>query len=124
MKLEYLDRASPNHKPTLVLHGDGPVVVRALSVALANLTENGIDLSTLPGVEPVDQCRVVVQASKSESGIRRIERSAFAWRLPPDALDHVLGFLEPFMGASPDEGFQWLEESGEIDFIISRGRYC
>ena len=124
MRLEYLHRANPNQKPTLLLHGDGSVVVRALSAALANLTEQGIDPSTFPGVEPVDQCSVIVQASKCETGIRRIGRSAFAWRLTEDAIDHVLGFLEPFMEASAEKRFQWLEESGEIDFIISRGRYC
>jgi hypothetical protein len=124
MKLEYLDRASPNPKPTLLLHGDDPAVVRALSAALANLTEDGIDIATFTGVEPVDQCSVIVKASKRDEGIRRIGRNAFAWCLTADALDHVLGFLEPFMEPSANGGFQWLEESGEIDFIISRARYC
>jgi hypothetical protein len=67
---------------------------------------------------------VVVNSSEVESGIRRIGRNAFAWSLTEDALDHVLGFVEPFMESSRADAFQWLYESGEIDFIISRGRYC
>jgi hypothetical protein len=78
MKLEYLDRVSPNQKPTLLLHGNDPAVVRVLSAALANLTLDRIELATFPGVEPVDQCSVVVQASRREAGIRRIGRNSFA----------------------------------------------
>jgi hypothetical protein len=124
MKLEYLDCASPNQKPVLLLYGQDADVVRAIAVALSNLTEEGIELSTFPGVEAVDQCQVLVQRSSRETGIRRSGRNAFTWRLTPDALDHVLGFLEPFMEDTTRDGFQWLEECCEIDFIVSRGRYC
>ncbi|BDG05722.1 hypothetical protein [Anaeromyxobacter oryzae] len=124
MKLEYLDQATPNRKPTLLLYGGGADVVRALAEALSSLTEQGVDLSTFPGVEAVDQCRVLVQRSKRETGIRRTGRNAFTWRLTKDSLDYVLGLLEPFMEPSTENGFQWLEEYGEIDFIVSRGRYC
>jgi hypothetical protein len=124
MKLEYLDCASPNQKPVLLFYGADFEVLRAFAAALSNLPEEGLVMSTFPGVEAVDECRVVVRPSTREAGIRRTGRNAFTWFVTGDALDHVLGFLEPFTEPSTEKGFQWLEESGEIDFIVSRGRYC
>jgi hypothetical protein len=56
--------------------------------------------------------------------ILRTGPSTFTWYVTDDALDHVVGFLEPFTDPSTENGFQWLEEFGDIDFIVSRGRYC
>lgn len=124
MRLEFVDRASPNQKPTLLFYGGDAGVVRAFAAALSSLPEDGIEICTFPGVEPVDQCRVLVRQSPREAGIRRAGRNAFIWFVTDASLGHVLGFLEPFMKPSTEDGFQWLEESGEIDFIVSRGRYC
>lgn len=124
MKLEYLDCASSNQKPVLLFYGAEFEVVRSFATVLSNLPEGGVEISTLSGVEAVDQCRVLVRHSSRETGIRRTGRNTFTWYVTRDTLDHVLGFLEPFTEPSTESGFQWLEESGEIDFIVSRGRYC
>ncbi|MGC3999575.1 MAG: hypothetical protein QM767_19870 [Anaeromyxobacter sp.] len=122
MKLEFMGEAGPDRNPTLLLYGSEAEVVRALAATLTTLTEEGVELSALPGVEAVDACRVRVQRGGG-TGIRCTGPNAFTWQLTEGTLDHVLGFLEPFMDGSTEDGFQWLEQYGEIDFIISRGRY-
>jgi hypothetical protein len=133
MRLEYFDDPSLQ-RPVLLLYGErgiDPEEVALLRRAVEELadgaTENGLRVESLPGFLAVDGCSLIAQASKSNAGVELSTGSGRSFRCGLDAVGwhRMAALLEPFADqeqARSQNGFQYLDESGPIDWIISRSR--
>jgi hypothetical protein len=81
----------------------------------------------LAGFAGVQGCSLVAQVGEANLGVERLQGSdrAFTCVRDPDGWRHVWWLLEPFVederGVNPN-GFQYLDESAAIEWIISGSR--
>jgi hypothetical protein len=133
MRLEYFEDSSLQ-RPVLLLYGErgvdpGEVALlrRAIEELARGATKDPLRVDGLPGFVGVEGCSLTVQASESDPGVHRITGSAHLFRCGLDVAGwhRVWDLLEPFAvqeQASSQNGFQYLDESGPVDWIISRSR--
>jgi hypothetical protein len=130
MRLEYFDDPSLQ-RPVLLLYGNDPEEATLLRGAVEDLadgtTTDDFRVESLPGFLGVDGCSLIAQVSDSNLGVELIPGSdrSFSCKLDAARWRHVWGLLEPFVDremASTPNGFQYLDESDAIDWIISRSR--
>lgn len=121
MKLEYLATGSDDC-PLLRIYGDEPEVCRRLCRAIEQLAQSAIAttvLSNLPGIEPIDGCRLVASAGKWDRGVVPRGDNHFEWILTPATWDNVVSRIASF--CSPGAGeYQWLNDDGDLNVLISR----
>lgn len=133
MRLEYFEDPSLP-APVLLLYGekgidpDEVTVLRRRVRQLADgAAENRFQVDGLAGCFGVEGCSLVAEVTESSSGVELIagrDRS-FGCRLDRAGWQRVWALLEPFVDpeeASSQNGFQYLDESGPIEWIISRSR--
>jgi hypothetical protein len=130
MRLEYFDDPSLQ-RPVLLLYGNDPAQTTLLRGAVQDLadgtTKDDLRVEGLPGFLGVDGCSLVAQVSDSNLGVQLIPGSdrSFRCELDPARWRHVWDLLEPFVApeiASNPNGFQYLDETDAIDWIISLSR--
>jgi hypothetical protein len=110
MKIEFLENGSADC-PLIRIYGNEPDVCEQFRQAFEQLANGNIDnvlLTELPGIEPLDGCRLVAQKGRCDRGIICKGGNVFCWMLTPDSWDDVALLIEPFCS---DEavGYQWLE---------------
>jgi hypothetical protein len=132
MRLEYFDDPSLQ-RPVLLLYGNRGIdpgevaLLRGAVEGLADGTKDHIRVEGLPGFLGVDGCSLIAQGSDSNLGVEPIPRSDRSFKCEPDPARwrRVWGLLEPFADreqALNPNGLQYLDESGPIEWIISRSR--
>lgn len=128
MQVEYFDDATPH--PVLLLYGDDPeetLLLRGAVEALADGKAKDFRVEDLPGFRGVDGCSLVAQAGDRNAGVEPVPGTSRAFRCERDRQGwrHVWWLLEPFVdpetGGKPN-AFQYLDEVGVIEWIISGSR--
>ncbi len=128
MLLEYFDDESPH--PVLLLHGsdaEETLRLRAAVKALGDGRETAFRVEDLPGFDGVAGCSLVAQVGEANLGVERVQDADRAFRCvrDPEGWRHIWWLLEPFVdpesGGDPNR-FQYLDESGAIEWIISGSR--
>jgi hypothetical protein len=132
LHLEYFDNEpiGEEYPPVLLLYGndlDETVRFRAAVEALADGSETSVRVEDLAGFSGVRGCSLVLQAGEANLGVERLQGAnlAFACTRNPEGWRHVWRLLEPFVDpetAGGTNGFQWLDESAAIEWIMSRSR--
>ena len=112
----------------LLLYGDEPDAIERLRTAIATLgPDQGVHLDRLPGFAGVDGCSLLAELGDSDRGVRPIEGSERSFRCVLDAggWRRVSDLLEPFASGrppAPGGSFQYLVETGPIEWIVSTTR--
>lgn len=126
MHLEFIPDGSPDC-PLIILSWSVPEEAERLRDALRGLassSETTAALHSLPFIKPVEGCELSAHVAEEDVGARLLENSSnrFAWSLTPQSWQHVIDLLHPM--ALPDcrSGYQWLDEAGEIEVLISTRR--
>jgi hypothetical protein len=132
MFLEYFAPIT-DQLPVLLTYGRSPTEAEALrEVALrfaaAGTDESsGVQIAELPGFRGIDGCSLLAEVGSVKLGVVPIDESHLAFRCVLDAPGwrRVAGLLEPFAADQPilePNSFQYLDESGRIEWIISGSR--
>jgi hypothetical protein len=133
VRLEYFDDPSLQ-RPVLLLYGERGIDPEAVALLrrgveelAARAKEDGLRVESLPGFLGVDGCSLLAQVGKSNVGVEPSTGTGRSLRCGLDAAGwrRVSDLLEPFADheqAGSRNGFQYLDESGPIDWIISRSR--
>jgi hypothetical protein len=138
-----MDPSGANHSATRVLRR--PLSSTACAAALRNrcgsarraapgrptatgrAQTNAVFVHELPVVVGVDDCELVAELGDAAHGVHREPAVHPSFRCVREQADWrgVAALLEPFLdasGVSEDNGFQYLDEAGPIDWIVSRSR--
>lgn len=132
MFLEYFAPVSDEF-PVLLTYGRSPTEAEALREVAVRLAATdtdesvGVQIAELPGFRGINDCSLLAEVGSVKLGVVPIDESRLAFRCVLDAPGwrRVAGLLEPFASAKPilkPNGFQYLEESGPIEWIISGSR--
>jgi hypothetical protein len=128
MLLEYLHDLGNDQRPVLLTYGTSPSAAAALQVAAKQLAaqehQGGLQLEELAGFQGVNGCSLLAKVDSTKLGVLPIDQSDRAFRCVLDSAGwrRIAGLLEPFVAARPKlnpDGFQYLDESGPVDWIIS-----
>lgn len=128
MRLEALAVGS-SYCPLIRLYQFSAADISALQAACIQLSGGIIDrfdLSAQPWIDAVGGCRLTLAAESWDRGVIADTATdaadftgGFHWFLRRGTWDNVAALLEPFLTSR--DGFQWLEQAGDIGVLISRG---
>jgi hypothetical protein len=132
MLLEYFATVN-DQRPVLLTYGTSPAEAGTLREVALRLAASGsgesagVQIAELLGFQGIDGCSLLAEVSSVKLGVVPIDGSGLAFRcvLDTSGWQRVAGLLEPFVAARPvlnPNGFQYLDESGPIDWIISGSR--
>jgi hypothetical protein len=89
-----------------------------VELSLGSISE--VDLDRLPGIVPIEACRVSAIAAKWDQGVVPTGiGNEFKWRLTPNTWDNVAALLEPFCSDDSSTGYQWIESAGDMHVLIT-----
>jgi hypothetical protein len=117
--------------PVLLTYGSAPSEVEVLQMAAKRLANSeqpsGIRIEKLTGFQGVDGCSLLAEMDSAKLGVVPIDQSERAFRCVLDQAcwHRVAGLLEPFVAERPTldrNGFQYLDDTGPIEWIISGSR--
>jgi len=120
MKLEYLSEGSPDC-PLIRLYRftqEEALRLRAIVNELSNGHLQYLALHIQPGIEPIDECQLLMKRDKLDQGIVQRAPRRFECVLSEAGWRDVSLLLEPFC-ETDTRGFQWLVEKGPISLLIS-----
>ncbi len=125
MNLEFIPDGSPDC-PLIMMSWSVPEEAEQLRQELRRLassSETTAALHSLPFIAPVEGYELLAHAAKEDVGARLLENSdnRFTWSLTPQSWQDVVDLLHP-MTLPSSSGYQWLDETGEIDILISTRR--
>jgi hypothetical protein len=126
MNIEFFADGSPDC-PLILIYGREPEQAAILMQSVHRLAEgetNWIAVHELLGFNSVDGCKLFARVSSNDGGVQRLpEREAFECLLRPASWSNIEGLLEPFTDPNTPSGrFQWLDEHGDVDLLISTHR--
>jgi hypothetical protein len=132
MFLEYFAPVTDEF-PVLLTYGRSPTEAEglrdvALRLAVTDTDEStGVQIAELPGFRGIDGCSLLAEVGSVKLGVVPIDGSHLGFRCVLDAPGwcRVAGLLEPFAADQPilePNGFQYLDESGPIEWIIAGSR--
>jgi hypothetical protein len=131
MLLEYFEPLGNRPCPVLLTYESSPSEVKVLQVAAMQLAANehqgGLQIEKLAGFQGIDGCSLLAEMDSTKLGVLPIDQSDREFRcvLDPAGWHRVVGLLEPFIAARPTlnpNGFQYLDETGPMEWIISGSR--
>ena len=138
MHLEYLEDAESQTPRVLLTYGDDPrdatVLRRAAEVLAAGDEGHEVRVDQLPDFHAVDGCSLAASVGSVDAGVEPLDGSKRAFRcvLRPATWKLVSELLEPFEstanrrppphGLKVDGRFQYLTETGPVEWIISTVR--
>lgn len=130
MRLEYFDDTGPNDRAVLLLFGDDPdearVVGDLISVVASAEPGVGVQVDGIPTVQGVDGCTLAAVVGGTDLGVELTgdRPRAFRCSLRPESWRTVAGLIEPFatLRGRPASAFQYLTDTGSVDWIISTSR--
>jgi hypothetical protein len=108
-------------RPLIRLFDFSPAAAGGLAEAIARLAAGCVEcvsVHTLPGVEALGGCRLVLRREGWDHSVTRVGPAAFECAFTPETWDNVAGLVEPF--AAGAGGHQWLAGiPGEADLLLS-----
>jgi hypothetical protein len=122
MKLEYLEAPGARPARVLLLHELAEGDVEALCEAAEGLGAGRLQHVRL--VESPGGVSLLGELAETDAGVEPVagDLSAFRCVLSRGGWRRVRDLLEPFAEASEGERFQYLTETGEIEWIVSTHR--
>lgn len=127
MRLEYLEDLESQTPRVLLAYGNDPCDAMALRraaelLAAGEVLDVRVDL--LQGFQAVDGCSLTAFVASVDSGVEPVDGSDRGFRclLRPVSWTRVAQLLEPFEKPDVPSGFQYLTETGSIEWIVSRSR--
>ena len=125
MFIEYFPDGSDDC-PLILMHGCEPDAIFGLCdrvVALAAERIQGVAVHELPGFESVNSCRLFLQTGNSDNGTYALsEAESFECRLRPASWDTFQWKLRPFTIPLSNNHFQYLDNHGDIQLLVSGHR--
>jgi hypothetical protein len=127
MKVEYFADGSEDC-PLVLLYGADPRDAAALSEALSGLTQSAearVAIHELQGFSSVAGCQLFASVARSDVGMKKVlAPNVFDCSLRVETWENVIELLEPFCQpeAEVPNRFQYLDEHGEIRWLISSER--
>jgi hypothetical protein len=121
MKLEFLPAGSPDC-PLRRLYDFSPAEIEQLPAALTALVSGTLDpvaVHELPGVEPLNGCRLTLRVRPWDQAACHTGGPAqFECGFTAETWDNVAGLVVPFTRGAG--GFQWLASvPGEVSWLLS-----
>jgi hypothetical protein len=119
MRIEYHESGSEDC-PVVVISSFTSEEVADLRRRVADLAEgvcDTVDLSAVAKLEGSARIDLELRASNRDGGIQELH-PPFTCTLRPITWGNVEGLLEPFV-AAPSTGFQWLDNTGRVKWLIS-----
>jgi hypothetical protein len=109
--------------PIIRVSSDDSTAYTRLHDAVVQLSLESIgdvDIDDLPGIVPIEGCRVSAIATKWNQGLMPTgNANEFKWRLTANTWDNVAALLEPFCSGDSRHGFQWIESAGDIAVLVT-----
>jgi len=140
MRLEYLEDLESQNPRVLLAYGDDPrdatVLRRTVEQLAASSEAQDVRIDALSGFQAVDGCSLTASVGSADSGVEQLDGSDRAFRcvLRRETWRRVSGLLEPFetteeparspyvAGLRIGAQFQYLSETGPVEWIISTER--
>lgn len=119
MRIEYHESGSEDCPVVVVsgFTGDEVARLRRCVADLAGAQCDTVDLGTEVQLEGSPRIDLRLRASNRDRGIQELH-PPFTCSLRPTTWANIEGLLEPFV-ASPSIGFQWLDDTGRVKWLIS-----
>lgn len=126
IKMEFLD-GNTGDLPLVRLFGFEPAslyLLRWICGALVGRWTDELDLNEAPWLEVIGNCHFVWRRTEQDRGVwRPADGEPFVLELSREAWIEVDGKISS-LEASPDPGYNWLCDEGEIDVLVSQsGRW-
>jgi hypothetical protein len=93
-------------------------LIKAAIDQLASAHVNEIRLTDVSGVERDGHIELVAIVGRRDQGILRKGGNVLHWVLTSPSWDNVAGLIEPFC-ENASNGYQWLEQAGDIRVLLS-----
>jgi hypothetical protein len=128
MNLEYIEDPGAEAQKVLLLWGPSESEIRTVRSEIVSLADGGVgselQLERLPGISGIAGCALIARVGESDGGVERLQgnRQTFACELTPASWRRVVDLLQPFQVANDGGRFQYLTETGSIEWIISTDR--
>jgi hypothetical protein len=131
MLLEFFDcELDERSSPVLLLYGNDlgeTLAFRCAVKTLADGRETAFQVERLPGFRSIGGCLLLAQVGEANAGVERLTGGDLAFRCMRDreGWRHVWWLLEPFVdpqSAGKPSAFQYLDEPGAVEWIISGSR--
>jgi|GEM_PF-974490 len=123
MKLEFLADGSPDC-PLVRIWGFVPAEVCGLHEEVTRLAGGQaelVEVHSLPGVVPIDDCRLTLKVGQEDRGVNAlISENSFECLLRRHKWELVADLIRPFYEeARPRIYYQWLDDSADISLLLS-----
>src|SRR5262245_35229185 len=128
MNLEYIEDAAAEAQKVLLLWGPTESEIRTVRSEIVSLADRGVgselQLEQLPGISGIAGCSLIARVGESDGGVERLQDDShsFACELTPTSWRRVADLLQPFQVTTGGGRFQYLTETGSIEWIISTDR--
>ena len=127
IRIELLEDGARN-RPVLLIWGTQQAGFGSLQEAFERLATGQIrevDLGQLVGFQSVGGVRLVAAAGPSDLGARKTSSvGSIRWEARSSTWDNIAGLVEAFATAASEQQyrFQWLDQSGDAEVIVSTRR--
>lgn len=130
MELEFLPDGSRDC-PLLILSPSVPKEAKLLYQAIRDMDSVSgtyLHIHTLPFISPIEGCQLSAQISGQDLGVIPTNtldvflletKNHFNWKLTRQSWEYVLALLHPFTTKQDAKGYQWLDETSQIEVLIS-----
>lgn len=130
MELEFLPDGSMDC-PLLIMSPSVPEEAKLLYQAISDMVSvsgTTLDIHTLPFISPIEGCELSAEISGQDLGVIPTNtldvflsetQNHFNWKLTRQSWEYVLALLHPFTTKKDSKGYQWLDETSQIEVLIS-----
>lgn len=92
----------------------------AAVLALASGDQEHYEVHNQPGVDAISGCKFFLCVGNRDRGTGVLpEPASFECVLTPDGWEQVASLVEPFLEQG-EHGYQWLDSSGDVRWLLSR----
>ncbi len=121
MNIEYLEKGSDDC-PIIRVYGNEPDSVKLLMKCIADLVNGTVKtkcINDIKGFKSVSGCKFNIEVSSLQKGVIKTGSNSFVCQLTKVGWQESYELLEPLSEESKT-GYQWINESSEISFLVSR----
>ena len=121
MNIEYLD-GNTGDCPLIRVYGDEPDSVKLLMESISDLINGELKskrLNDIKGFKGINNCQFIIEVSSKREGVIKIRNNIFHCRLQKEYWQTAYELLES-LSKGERIGYQWIDESSEISFLVSR----
>jgi hypothetical protein len=121
VNIDYLENSSDDC-PIIRVYGNEPDSVRLLMKCIADMVNGKIKskcLNDIKGFKSINGCKLDIEVSSLNKGVIKTSSNSFICQLSKDGWQEAYELLEP-LSEDSGTGYQWINESNEISFLVSR----